>query len=404
MRKSNTARAVEPTSDLRQRAARARDAAGRFIKRPAPAERTAADPDPALAAIEAHRCAFEEYEQLASVANDLPSADPGYRAAALAAEELGKREIATYQALFEAKPATLASTASLAAYMCDAVRTAQIDDKPSDGERALRTIADALHGLGPAADASLHPDAALFALGYQFISAWVSEEAIGNEAAYRECTLEAERIAQTPAMTVAGLGIKALLLARLDSEDSGPSKPITARGPLASHWNVLRQIQEGAAQLAAAPDFGIPMSAAADPETGFPVTDPAPAVEGLVGLLDLASATVDELQAIQSMAEHVGAVAYAYAWSPRCDRRSKRGSFPDFNDAGKLMRWLGDALTDVESAVDREVASRRPGNRLDRETRLSMRAVTLIENGDPDTIKAFALELLDHATAEARGY
>ena len=39
----------------------------------------------------------------------------------------------------------------------------------------------------------------------------------------------------------------------------------------------------------------------------------------------------------------------------------------------------------------------------DRETRLSMLAVSLIDNGDPDKISEFAGELLAHALAETEG-
>ncbi|SDO51191.1 hypothetical protein SAMN05216360_1258 [Methylobacterium phyllostachyos] len=127
------------------------------------------------------------------------------------------------------------------------------------------------------------------------------------------------------------------------------------------------------------------------------------ATPDLVGILDLESATMDELQTIQDLAEHVGAVAYAYAWGPCCHRREHPLGASDYNEVGKLMHWLGDALTDVESAVDREVAGRVAGDRSGRETRLSMRAVPIIDNGDPDAIEAFARELLDHAAAEREG-
>ncbi|MCJ2052107.1 hypothetical protein [Methylobacterium sp. J-070] len=75
----------------------------------------------------------------------------------------------------------------------------------------------------------------------------------------------------------------------------------------------------------------------------------------------------------------------------------------DYNDAGKLVQWLGDALTDVESVVDKEVRRRVPTGRHDRETRLEMIAPPVIQNGDPDQIEAFADELLAHAAAERRG-
>lgn len=123
----------------------------------------------------------------------------------------------------------------------------------------------------------------------------------------------------------------------------------------------------------------------------------------LVGMLDLASATMDELRDIQDIAEHVGAAAYAYTWGGRCRQRESHYGAPEHNDIGKLMIWLGDALTSVESAVDEEVARRNPDNRADRETRLALRAFPIIDNGDPDQIEAFARELLAHAAAWREG-
>ncbi|MCJ2073433.1 hypothetical protein MKK75_32400 [Methylobacterium sp. J-030] len=130
-----------------------------------------------------------------------------------------------------------------------------------------------------------------------------------------------------------------------------------------------------------------------------PAEEPAPA-PNLVAMLDLASATIDELQDIRDLADAVGSVAYAYTWGPRCGTRRGRYGGIEPNGIGRLMHWLGDALTEVESAAELEVWRRAPGNRADRETRLSMCAVTTIDGGDRDAIKAFAHELLAHAEAE----
>ena len=80
-----------------------------------------------------------------------------------------------------------------------------------------------------------------------------------------------------------------------------------------------------------------------------------------------------------------------------------RGGHGEHNAPGKLMQWLGDALTDVETAANNEARRRRPGNRSDRETRLEMLALPVIQNGDPDETEAFARELLAHAEAERAG-
>lgn len=58
MRKPNTAKAAPEAQDLRQRAAQARDAAGRFNSRRAPAEAPSAEPDPALAVTTVFRASW----------------------------------------------------------------------------------------------------------------------------------------------------------------------------------------------------------------------------------------------------------------------------------------------------------------------------------------------------------
>ncbi|GJE13280.1 hypothetical protein [Methylobacterium longum] len=67
------------------------------------------------------------------------------------------------------------------------------------------------------------------------------------------------------------------------------------------------------------------------------------------------------------------------------------------------MQWIGDALTDVESAVNKEVRRRRPTSPVDRETQLEMLTPPVIQNGDPDEAEAFARELLAHAEAKRAG-
>jgi hypothetical protein len=121
----------------------------------------------------------------------------------------------------------------------------------------------------------------------------------------------------------------------------------------------------------------------------------------LVDQIDLASASLEDLQSLHDLADRVGSFAYALVWTGRCKRRGPGGYH---NAAGKLMQWLGDALTGVESAADEEARRRQPTTRCDRETRLEMLARPIIQNGDPDEMAAFARELLDHAAAEARGH
>ncbi|MCJ2092810.1 hypothetical protein MKK67_09890 [Methylobacterium sp. J-072] len=120
----------------------------------------------------------------------------------------------------------------------------------------------------------------------------------------------------------------------------------------------------------------------------------------LVDQIDFASVSLDDLQALHDIADLVGGVAYATAWTGRC---KARGAGDHYNAAGELMQRLGDALTDVESAAIREARLRRPTTRDDRETRLKILALPVIQNGDHDDTAAFARELAAHAEAERAG-
>lgn len=112
----------------------------------------AAASDPALAAIEAHRAAYAEWDRLSDVWNRMSSDDPGYAEAMAASDLPGRREVETYEALFTTQPTTLAGAKALAEYLVVAVRRVSVNAEPSDGDRALRTVSDALsHLLGPGA-------------------------------------------------------------------------------------------------------------------------------------------------------------------------------------------------------------------------------------------------------------
>ncbi|TXN51700.1 hypothetical protein [Methylobacterium sp. WL2] len=120
----------------------------------------------------------------------------------------------------------------------------------------------------------------------------------------------------------------------------------------------------------------------------------------LVEQIDFASVSLNDLQALHDIADLVGGVAYATAWTGRC---KARGPGDHYNAAGELMQRLGDALTDVESAAIREAQRRQPTTPDDRETRLKILAMPVIENGDLDETEAFARELAVHAEAERAG-
>lgn len=236
--------------------------------------------DPVHALIEAHRATFAVWKPLADVQGDAMIGSPEHAAASAAEEGPGRAEIDAYKALFSARPTTLTGTLALAEYLREAVREAEIEPKPDDGERALSVVAGALRAV----------------------------LATREEQARRETSL--------------------------------------------------------------------------------------------VDMLDLASASLTDLQSLHDLADRVGSFAYALAWTGRCLPRGPQG---EFNVAGELMQWLGDALTDVETAANNEARRRRPASRADRETRLEILALPVIQNGDPDETEAFARELLAHAEAERRG-
>jgi hypothetical protein len=66
-----------------------------------------------------------------------------------------------------------------------------------------------------------------------------------------------------------------------------------------------------------------------------------------------------------------------------------------------LLHWLGDALTDVESAAADELTRRQPTSMDDRATRLAAIAERIIYNGDDDETAAFVREIAAFAAEQA---
>ena len=398
MMKQSTAQAAQPATDLRQRAARARDAAGRFIKHADLVEATSptTEIDPVFALIEEHRAAYAKWNRLSAIWNDMLVDAPGYHEAVAASEEPGRREIAAYNALFLARPASLAGTAVLASYLGEAIRRTRIDAESSDGERALGTVAAALQPLAVRygewsvlsfdhTHRNLHPDAALFALGDQFMAAWVAEDAVEvaesrdnvddettDWKAYNDCNRIAVQIVRTPAVTTAGYGIKALLLARYDSEDSGPSRPIAAQGAFASDWNVLRQVQQGAARLAATPDIGMPMSAPAAPVTGIPVLGGLAEGRLLAPDHDLSELSIAELAHLYPVVVRAEE-ALGGAENAPCFWIDQSAVL---TPAGRVVNREADRLSQFISVIAKEMGRRQPAD----EDEAEARATTLLSH------------------------
>ncbi|MCJ2069329.1 hypothetical protein MKK75_11040 [Methylobacterium sp. J-030] len=109
---------------------------------------------------------------------------------------------------------------------------------------------------------------------------------------------------------------------------------------------------------------------------------------------------MEDLRSLRDIANVVGDVAYATAWTGRCHTRE---SGEQHNAAGKLMQWLGDALADVADEARKAAQRRQPKTPDERETRLTVLAGPTIENGDPDEIAALAGALMAHAQAEFEG-
>lgn len=462
MRKSNTARAVEPASDLRQRAARARDAAGRFIRRPDPPPLPADEVDAELLqlgaqlgdAIARARALHEASQQLIEArisatpkrrtclyfreddrrlylrqyltepaaldgmevsADDVawmrrkpyvrevrraPRPDDGLPADAhtivehhpwpeaqaradeiITAWDAWKAECARVRAAFESDEDEREDRAEAAKVEVEALadRIAEMpafsaeglliklraaghyeDEHDSDypGGRLLNSLLRDAERETPTPAITSHPDAALVVLGAEFMAAWAAEDTVDdNEAEYLACTGLAEQIARLPATTVAGLGIKALLLARLDSDDSGPRRPVASQGPLASHWNVLRQIQQGAARLAVG--------------EAQPVRACAPARP------DLSSLPVSQLARLYSVLVRAWELLASAENSPCFLAADGSGR----TDAGDLINWETDRLQRFSSAVAAEISRRQPDDRSDQAERANTLLTHMVLTG-----------------------
>lgn len=136
---------------------------------------------------------------------------------------------------------------------------------------------------------------------------------------------------------------------------------------------------------------------------GEPPEAPPTHEPNLVSLIDLASASMEDLQAVHDTAQSLGDAAGAAAWTARCHTKgwaSYNAPGDGHNAAGRLMHWLGDALSNVQHAANEEAKRRLPANSDDREIRWQIIARPVLENGDPAEITAFARELLTHAEAE----
>lgn len=105
--------------------------------------------DPVFGFIEEHRAAYGAWTSTADTLAARSPTDPAQVAAEAAGREASARERAALDALVMARPTTQAGVLALTEYLPGAIRQVAIDEK-GEGERALRTIGDAVRDLfGP---------------------------------------------------------------------------------------------------------------------------------------------------------------------------------------------------------------------------------------------------------------
>lgn len=183
-----------------------------------------------------------------------------------------------------------------------------------------------------------------------------------------------DQIAKLPAVTLAGLKLKARVGKRCDEIDV--TWPDGLGESLARDFLAYTEAQE------------------ASPEPSH----------GLADRVDFASATLKDLVAIHDTAKLVGEVAQAVVWQGRCKAPSARNPYAStYNAAGELMVWLSDELINVEHLAYTEMKKRQPADRWDRESRLAWIAAPIIQNGDTNETAAFIGELAAFMADEAKG-
>ncbi|MBP2497789.1 hypothetical protein ABID82_003994 [Methylobacterium sp. PvP062] len=122
---------------------------------------------------------------------------------------------------------------------------------------------------------------------------------------------------------------------------------------------------------------------------------------GLKAAVDFADASVEELAVIHEKMRHLSDVTYAMAWQGCCQLDTARSTEGSHNVAGRLLQWLGEALTDVERRAADELQRRRPDRPWDRRIRLAAIAAGVIENGDTTETATFIAELATFAVEQA---
>lgn len=129
----------------------------------------ASEPDPVLGLIEGHRAAFAEWDRLSRRWNETPSNTLEFRRLAEACKEPSEREMTLFGALLHARPTTLGGVLALADYLPGAIQQVCPDNEVTDGEVALKSLADALR---PLAASSVAATLAGHPLVNQLLAVW----------------------------------------------------------------------------------------------------------------------------------------------------------------------------------------------------------------------------------------
>ncbi|SEH88593.1 hypothetical protein SAMN02799636_04282 [Methylobacterium sp. 275MFSha3.1] len=342
MRKPNTTKAAPEAADLRQRAARARDAAGRFDRRTGPVQAAEVANDPALAVTTVFRASWD------GLNHALEAEGPGELVADLEGA-LG----AAYDRLRAVRPTTPAGFRALAE--CWAI------------------VLKGHRGGEPGEMASDHAADSLIAGAGACVPAQVVDWYAPPPGFMASPAIEPFNFARIPD----GIAIELERLRGIAmAEFNRRVGPETSAGDIARISLELRlDVLANAAHL----DDSIP------------------------GQLDVASASLLELQAIREKMALLSDVAYGMAAQDCCKLDRGDPAASRYNAAGALMHWLADEFTTVEDRAGAELQRRRPTEFWDRRTRLAAVAERVILNGDDaetatliQDLMAFAAEQAEH--------
>ncbi|WP_342111592.1 hypothetical protein [Methylobacterium sp. SI9] len=240
---------------------------------------------------------------------------------------------------------------------------------------------------------------------------WAAHEAVWNEPGVREAMglfedICAEldpicrKIWRTPARTPLGLAVKAraslvMIFACGEYEagrDLGIDEDLTEQS--------ARHLIEACCAFAAVNWKGELLDGSALPE--LEAATPPRDTYGIAEQVDFAAATLSELRTLHDKARALSDVAYSMSCQGSCQSGDLSLFGDHHNRAGHLLHWLGDALTDVESAAADELQRRRPTSLDDRKARLASIAERIVFNGDTTETATLIQELATLAAEQAR--